>query len=643
MRFLFLLGTIWTLSLTFTFSYAPYASYAKENKPPKTNKNRSLQDSRRSKFEETSSHETFVVTAHRLKTELLRTATSITILTEEDLKRSHFNNIGRIIEEKTGIPVFSSGGPKHVTSLFLRGSGSDHTLVLVDGVRVNDPSSPSRSFDFSNLSADHIERIEILKGPQSGLYGSDAISGVIHIITKKARKNVTKMNFKMGSYSSFDGKILNEWRREVYSASFLFGYQKSKGISVAKANKKNTHPEKDAYQHTIFSTHLNFFFIENSNLDMIFRYDKIKADLDDSAIETIDDPNHNQKTTNALAKISHAYSVFNDFWNNELSFEWHQTNRISKDPLDKGENPINESEFTNKGENQRLRWKHDFYWTEKHTTTLGVEQTVETMRQSFNETDPLKKSLKMRSFYFQYLHKLNLFFGHMNLRYDQNLKAKNFFTYRVAEGLNFDKLSLILKTSYGTGAKSPSLYQLYSLYGNENLKNELSRGWDFSVIKHWKKGRGKVEVTYFDWRTNHKIGFENSQYINLHRFRRKGLELIGSERLGQKIFLYFAMNFLDSKKIGKEKLPRLTATTNLSYKHSKKSDLKVGFRYVGKRVNRNHNLPQYFLVNLSNHYQLKKNLSFSFWIENLLNKDYEEVKGYETPGLAGYLGISLGF
>jgi len=131
--------------------------------------------------------EEIVVTATRIETPTREVGSSITVITDQEIKEKQKTTVLEVLRSVPGLDVVQSGGPGRTTSVFIRGAKSEHTLVLIDGIELNDPISTGRSYDFADLTTDNIERIEIIRGPQSTLYGSDAIGGVINIITKKGK------------------------------------------------------------------------------------------------------------------------------------------------------------------------------------------------------------------------------------------------------------------------------------------------------------------------------------------------------------------------------------------------------------------------------------------------------------------------
>ncbi len=185
------------------------------------------QDIRKSKLPE------IVVTATKTETPASELASSITIIDAEEIARSHKNSVVDLIKDETGIAIVQQGGPGKLSNFFIRGANSNHTLVLIDGVEMNDPSSPNNAYDLSMLQTNNIERIEIVRGPQSTLYGTDAMAGVINIITRTgAGSPGVSLLTEAGSNKHFRGNLSasGKYKAMNYSAGFSRIY--TDGISV---------------------------------------------------------------------------------------------------------------------------------------------------------------------------------------------------------------------------------------------------------------------------------------------------------------------------------------------------------------------------------------------------------------------------
>src|SRR4030043_196166 len=184
--------------------------------------------------------EEVVVTATRVETPIEEIASSITIISSKEIERKQKTTVLEALRNIPGLDVVQTGGAGSQTSIFLRGANSEHTLVMIDGVEVNDPISPGRSYNFANLTVDNIERIEIIRGPHSTLYGSDAIGGVINIITKKgAGEPKVWTSFEAGSYATFKEVVGSDGEIRGLHYSLTCSRLDTEGISKADEKYNN--------------------------------------------------------------------------------------------------------------------------------------------------------------------------------------------------------------------------------------------------------------------------------------------------------------------------------------------------------------------------------------------------------------------
>jgi vitamin B12 transporter len=212
-----------------------------------------------------------VVTANRLETPAKEIATTVTVITAEELQRSNKTSVLEALEEILGVFVTQNGPPGGFGSVLLRGANSEHTLIMMDGVELNDPITPSRSFDLAHFSIANVERIEILRGPQSTLYGSDALSGVINIITKKGGGKPTfSLSGLGGTYGTYSGTAGLNGSTKKIDYSLQASYFQSAGFSAANAAYEGNE-EEDGYKNMTLAGRISFRPEDNLSFDLIVR------------------------------------------------------------------------------------------------------------------------------------------------------------------------------------------------------------------------------------------------------------------------------------------------------------------------------------------------------------------------------------
>ncbi|MDP3684083.1 MAG: TonB-dependent receptor plug domain-containing protein, partial [Ignavibacteria bacterium] len=260
-----------------------------------------------------------VVSATKTATLSTQVGSAITLIDREQIELSQKGTVLELLSEVPGISLVQLGGAGKLATVFLRGANPGQTLVLLDGVEMNNPGDVSNAFDFSNLQASDIERIEILRGPQSTLYGSDALAGVISIFTKKTSEGLNATaHLEGGSYNSLRSNI--SVSGNVSGLSYLVSANdfKTKGFSSASDQYGNT--ESDGYKTSAFTSKFSYAFPEDISLSLLLRFNKANADLDAGSGVNGDDPNYSYSLQESVLKTSLDFSLFDKQWNQSISF-----------------------------------------------------------------------------------------------------------------------------------------------------------------------------------------------------------------------------------------------------------------------------------------------------------------------------------
>jgi len=612
--------------------------------------------------------EEVVVTATRVETPIEEIASSITVIHSEEIERKQKISVLEVLRGLPGLDVVQSGGTGRTTSIFLRGANSEHTLVMIDGVEINDPISPGRSYDFAHLTVDNIERIEVIRGPQSTLYGSDAIGGVINIITKKGEgKPKFSLSAEGGSFTTFRETAGvsggNRWVNYSLSLSRL----DTEGISAA--GKKYGNYERDGYKNTSLSTRLGFTPLDNLNIDFILRYVNAESELDYSGGIGGDDPNYIQRSNQLLFKTQAGLSLFDQFWNQKLGFAINNHHRDYKNKIDPW-NPLYEKSNYD-GELIKFDWQHHMKLHKTNAITFGFEYEREEGRSKYyyeyfgwpGQSILPKKRANTKGYYFQDEIRLrDRFFATLGIRVDDHSRFGTETTYRVAPAYLIKETGTKVKGTFGTGFKAPTLYQLYAPatlwgpIGNKDLKPEKSKGSDFGIEQELLKKRVILGATYFRNDFKNLINYESGLgYININKAKTEGGELSASVKPIDHLTLSFNYTHTDTedKRTKKDLLrrPKNKFGLDINYHFFDKGNVNLGVIYVGKRDDmdwsvwpaRRVELDGYALVNLAASYNITNNFQLFGRIDNLFNKEYEEAKGWGTPGLSLFGGIKLSF
>ena len=609
-----------------------------------------------------------VVTATRLETPAKEVASSVTVITRERLEQSKKATVIEALQEVLGVSIIQNGPPGAAASVFLRGANSEHTLILMDGVELNDPISPSRSFDLAHLTLDNIERIEILRGPQSTLYGSDALGGVVNIISKKGQG---KPKFSLSSVAGSYGTIITSaginGSTERMHYSLGTSYFRSDGFSSASANYEGNE-EKDGYRNLSLWGRLGFRLFDNLDVDLILRTLNTQIDIDNGGGAQGDDPNNVQDYNALFIKTQIRNLMLNNSWELKLGLSLVDYDRQHENPADEAHLLDSENGFF-KSKLFKIDWQNNLFLHETNTFTLGIDYQQEQGESEYNSDGiwgPFSSIFPSRrahvtGFYLQDQIRLaNRFFATLGLRLDDHSQFGSAVTYRLAPAFFIEATQTKFRATYGTAFKSPSLYQLYAPgtflgpIGNAELNPEKSIGWDIGVEQQLLGGKALLAVTYFYNDYKDLINFDFLQgYMNIGKAESKGTEILIQARP----FDDMSFNATYTKTKAKDKdtdadllrRPKQKFSASLNYNFQKKANINLTFIRIGEQDDMDFStwpstrltLTGYSLLNAAASFNLTSSFQIFCRLDNIFNKEYEMIKGYGTPGFSVYGGVNF--
>ncbi len=604
--------------------------------------------------------EEVVVTATRIETPPSQVGSSVTIIRREDIERRKQPTVVELLRTVPGLHVVQAGPRGGQASVFIRGAKSEHTLVLIDGVEMNDPMTPGRSFDWAHLTTDNVERIEVLRGPQSTLYGSDAVGGVINIITRRGKgKPSLSFSTEAGSHRTFRESL------SVLGATPLLNYaigaSRLDTDGISSASRRNGNFEDDNYRNTSFSAKLGFTPAENLDVDVIARCIKTRAGIDNS-YGVMDDPNYWADTEQRFLRAQGRLKLFDGRWEQTFGVSYTGHERRTHN----GPDAAHPGEFERSrylGDILRFDWQHTLRLHRTNTVVFGLETEEETGKGSYlSQWGPSpfpRQSARTTSFYAQDQISLwDRWFTTIGFRHDDHEQFGSELTYRVASTYHLRETGTRIRGSVGTGFKAPTLFQLYApYYGNPDLQPEKSKGCDIGIEQDLFGGILTLDATAFRNRYKNLIdySFVTWSYLNVGKARSSGVEL--GATLRPRDDLWFRASFTrtstEDETTGQALLrrPKNKAALEANYRILKGTNLNLSALYVGPRADVDATswpatrvkLQSYVLVNLAVTHDVTKNLQVFGRIENLLNERYEEVKGYGTPGIGFFAGLRGSF
>lgn len=597
-------------------------------------------------------------------TPLNQVASSITVITAADLERDQRRTVVDALQAVPGLNIVQSGGPGNQASVFMRGTNSNHTKVLIDGIDVSDPSSPSGAYDFGNLLTGDIERIEVLRGPQSGLYGSDAIGGVISITTKKgqgpARFTARVEGGSFGTINSAAG-VSGSQGPVSYSANVTQFRSGSVPVTPLSTLPPGQARNNDAYDNKTYSTKLGVDVSENLALNFVGRY--TEASLNFTGYAAFDPAfpfgapaaqQSNTKTRQLFTRSEAVTSFFDGRWKNYFGANFTNQTRDNFDP--NGFDFVNfvPAPFSfNQGARNKYDWRSVAAFVPGQTLVVGADYDIE----RFDSTSVTKKENRNRGAYVELQSQFaERFFVVGNVRIDDNDAFGQHTTYRIAPAFIVPGIETKLKASYGSGFKAPTLTQLYdSSFGsnNPNLKPEESTGYDVGFEQPIANDRVRFGTTYFNNEiTNLIVGDPTDPFFtnrNIRAAKISGFETFAAITFNDRFKVRFDHTYTDAidltRNVELERRPRnkisysaiwtptddltLTATA-ISF--SRFNDVpRFGFGNV--------TTPGYTIVNLAANYRIAEGVTAFGRIDNLFDKRYVNPDGYLRPGLGIFGGL----
>ncbi len=619
------------------------------------------------KEQEKLQHEV-TVTANRIETPIAETATAVTVITREDLEKYQKTTVLEALDGVLGLSFSQNGPAGSQAALYIRGANPEHTKVMIDGMELNDPITPGRTFDMGLLMVESIDRIEIIRGPQSTLYGSDAMGGVINIITRQQRgKPRMLFSTQGGSYNSLTGNAELFGGTENISYSFGTTYFATEGFSAAgRQYEGNT--EEDGYKNLTISGRLGFHLPNNIDLNIGVRSINSRLEADNFGGDFGDDPNAIQDY-NSLLLTGSAQGLFaRNRWESKLTLSFLDYDRKHDNPTD-DLHPTDTDNSFYQSSLLKLGWQNQVFAHESNTVTLGTEYWNETGESEyfsesiwgpFESIFPEQQAHNFGVYLQDQIKVAGQFFATLGARYDHHSQAGGALTYRMAPSYYLSQSGTRFKATLGSGFKAPTLYQLYAPatffgpIGNENLKPEESTGWDIGIEQQLLNKRLILGALYFSNTFINLIDFNYAHgYLNVGRASTRGGEFFVRAQATTNLQLAAEYTRTEAKNddTGERLLrrPQDKFVAKLGYRLVKKGNIGFSLIHVGKREDlffenfgsKRVILESYTLLNIAAAYDMLPYLQIFLRMDNILDQEYEMIKGYGTPGFSVYFGFRL--
>jgi vitamin B12 transporter len=600
-----------------------------------------------------------VVTADRYPVSPEKVTGSVTVIMNEEMQRRQLRTVTDVLRSVPGVSVQQSGGPGTQTSVFIRGANSNHTLVLIDGVNVSDPSSPNGAVDFAHFLTENLDRIEVVRGPMSTLYGSQAIGGVINMVTKAGNGPMSGAAFtELGTrlQTNSGGFVRGSEGRFNYNITVAGTYAPNDTIVPARFTPPGGFVDSDPYRNITAASQLGFEINDNTNVTWFSRYIDTQVKFDQVGLE---DPNAGEFSQQFFNRVEFDGSYLDGRWKPVVGVSYTSIYRHDQDfPSLQNPLPFAQDSYFN-GRRLQGDVKNLFAITEQFEVIAGIDYD---RSWAYSNADGAQGwgTMAQAGFYGQVR---GTFFNDLNLnlggRVDVNDTYGTVSTWRAGAAYLFRPTDTKLKASYGTAFKAPSLFELYGTgffcAGNRNLQPELSRGYEAGVEQGLYNGKVTAGITYFFNTYNNLVQcpppFTSLQ--NVANAQSEGFETF----VQAKPFSWLDVNFEYTYTIARNvdaNVPlvrRPQDMFNVRGEVRPWDDVRFGFgvtqvsnRYDFNAVTGAIMQPApYTLLRFTAAYDVIKSVQLFARAENVLNRVYEEPEGFQAPYFQAFFGMKARF
>jgi vitamin B12 transporter len=600
--------------------------------------------------------ESVIVSATRLPTPESEVASSVTVITAEDIAARQERSLTDILQDVPGLNIVRTGGPGGQSFVFMRGTNNNHTKVLVDGIDVSDPSSSNASFDFSQFLTQDIETVEVLRGPQSGLYGSDAIGGVINIITKSGQGPAQlQASAEGGSFGTFNqtGGVRGSVDQFHYSADVEHFHSGATPVTPLELLAPGEVRNDDYYDNLTAATKLGYDIGRNLDVGLVARYTNghLRVTGDDfSTFPSFPAAQQTRASTNEYYGRASAHLVsFEGFLDQTLGVSYTHKRTATLDP--------DFSESLSTGERTKIDWQGALEFTPAQVLVLGAEHARDQI------SEPISAANQIDSGYAELQSQLfGGLYSAINARYDRNDRFGGKATYRVAPAYVIRGTGTKLKASVGSGFKAPTLSELFQSYpafffiANPNLRPETSTGYDVGVEQALVGETLRVGATYYYNRVRNLIETApaadgiNLSYANIGRAHTDGVESFVAYNPVKAVTLradYTYTQAIDDGS-GQDLLrrPKHKASLNAAWQATHAFSLNATLLTVSSWIdgNRDFSIPRlvapgYTVVNLAASFDIDKHFTVFGRVDNLFDRHFQSPVGFLQPPLGAFAGI----
>ena len=559
---------------------------------------------------------------------------SLYIISEDQIKARGFKDAIDAISSAPGVTSKQNGSFGGVGTIRIRGASSSQTLVLVDGVPVNDSSSPAGGYNFEYLNTSNIQSIEVLKGSQSTLWGSDAIGGVINIYTKQPESTSFGASAEIGSFGLKRGSADINFAGS--NSRFRVSTSKTSVDGISKADEKDGNSEDDGFESESYSMSVSID-LDSLILKGSLSYMESQVEYDSYGFATgVQDGDERSNTDEFIGSISAFFDLFDDKLQNSIF--------ISQSDINRDYYSNRSFSFGAEGKRELIRYQGNIEVNEFNKIAFGLES-----EESKVDVDESTIDGSFLLYEFRPNSKITISTG---IRNDDHEGFGSKTTRRIS-GTFKPSDNLIIRSSWGEGFKVPTIFQsTYFCCGatsaNSSIRPETSTSYDFGFELFFNEMNSNFSITYFDQDINDQINFSFGVggYENIDKVNSEGFEIALDYQISKLMSLYLNYSYIDSVDGNGSSLfyvAKDSGEAGLIYEPNNSFSGSIIARYNGSESSSYGKIDSWIRFDVNGSYKLSGTNELYFRIENLLDEEYQQIFGYGTPERSGIIGLRSKF
>ncbi len=605
--------------------------------------------------------ETVTVTASRTPLQIKETGSSISVIGKEEIRRRNATNLGELLRVIPGISVSQQGSLGAITQVRFRGAEANQLLVLIDGVEANDLAQGSE-FNFTHLLTRHIERIEVIRGPQSSLWGSDALSGVISITTLPRELSDSNLSgyLEGGSFNTIKSGFSIQHGSDRIRNSFSLDYLDTSGSNISRSGG-----EDDGYQNLTYNLAGHFDASDSLGLGYMIRGTDATTEFDDIDFLSTGLP----VDADFESESRQFYSGLSLIYDSGNMSQIVTYTRTDTENINHTNTPVPGKTL---GTKNQIQYQAN-YVRGKNIISGVLEYEKEDYRQRGSSSffgDPNKNlDTNTRSVAAEYRYNGNTIDLSFSVRSDKNSDFDNARTWRATAAWHLSNDTTHLFSSVGESIKNPTFNERFGFFdtfiGNPDLKPEESLNWEVGIRQSLIENKLLLTTTWFNANLENEINgfvfdFAAGAFTAANidgKSRREGLEFALDYKVNEQFSLNTSYTYLDATQedatgndVTEVRRPENSGSVSVNYQHGK-TNLNLQMIYTGQQEDdffppfppfqERVDLGHYTLLNLSTSYRVNRKLELTLRLENILDDHYEEVFGFASPGMSAYGGMRL--